>query len=251
VPDRSILPRDVPAAQDHRSMTSTLDRQAALDATRAACLDAWALLVPVVCAGCGSPDRGLCDRCRTRLCAPDEPGGDARVRWSCPDGTPGLAARRYDALVGAVLLAYKEDARVGLVRPLAAALEPAFRLAMAEAARGTDVVAPEIATVPARRRAARERGFHPVERIVRRLGARPHRPLRWVREPADQRDFGRVERFANLDGALVAREPLDGRRFLLVEDVVTTGATVSEAIRAVHAAGGVVAGVVALARVDG
>lgn len=232
-------------------MTFTFDRQAAVVATRAACLDAWSLLVPVVCAGCGSPDRGLCDPCRTRLCAPGGPGSDAGVRWSCPGGIPGLAARRYDALVGAVLLAYKEDARVGLVRPLAAALEPAFRLAMVEAARASDGVAPEIATIPARRRAARERGFHPVERIVRRLGARPRRPLRWAREPADQRDFGRAERFANLEGALVARETLADRRFLLVEDVVTTGATVAEAVRAVHAAGGVVAGVVALARVDG
>lgn len=171
------------------------------------------------------------------------------VHWSGPGGIPGLAARPYDAFVGAILLAYKQEARTSLVEPLAAALEPAFRRAVREAARATGGVPLEIATIPARRRAARERGFHPVEQLVRRCRSHPSRPLRWVREPADQRDFGRSERLGNLAGALAARRPLDGRSFLLVEDVVTTGATVGEAVRAVRAAGGAVVGVVAVARV--
>ncbi|AQX82220.1 hypothetical protein BWO91_12925 [Plantibacter flavus] len=231
-------------------MRSSSNRRAPLVHAREACLDAWAVLVPVTCAGCGAPDRGLCDACRRRLVRPAASDDDAHlVRWSDADGTPGLAARRYDAFVGAVLLAYKEDARTGLARPLAAALEPAFRSAVLEASRAMGGVSPEIATIPARRCAARDRGFHPVERLVRRLGARPLRPLRWAREPADQRDFGRAERFENLAGALVASRRLGGRRFLLVEDVVTTGATVGEAVRAMHDGGGLVVGVVALARV--
>nr|WP_254628445.1 phosphoribosyltransferase family protein [Plantibacter sp. MCCC 1A11337] len=88
-----------------------------------------------------------------------------------------------------------------------------------------------------------------MEQLVRRLGTRPSRPLRWARQPADQRDFGRAERLENLAGALVAARRLDGRRFLLVEDVVTTGATVGEAVRAMRDGGGLVVGVVALARV--
>ncbi len=231
-------------------MRSSSSRSATLAHVREACLDAWALLVPVTCAGCGAPDRGLCDDCLGRLVRPAASDDDAHlVRWSDAGGTPGLAARRYDEFVGAVLLAYKEDARTGLVRPLAAALEPAFRSAVLEASRAMGGVSPEIATIPARRCAARERGFHPVEQLVRRLGTRPSRPLRWARQPADQRDFGRAERLENLAGALVAARRLDGRRFLLVEDVVTTGATVGEAVRAMRDGGGLVVGVVALARV--
>jgi predicted amidophosphoribosyltransferase len=232
-------------------MRSSSTRRALLGSAREACLDAWALLVPVTCAGCGAPDRGLCVDCHRRLVASAGSAADAQlVRWTGQDGTRGLAARRYDELLRAVLLAYKEDARTGLVRPLAAALEPAFRVAVLEASVETGGAAPEIATIPPRRRAARERGFHPVERLVRRLDVRPSRPLRWTREPADQRGFGRAERLENLAGALVAPKRLDGRRLLLVEDVVTTGATVGEAARAIRDGGGVVAGVVALARVE-
>ncbi|MGK9148806.1 ComF family protein [Plantibacter flavus] len=211
--------------------------------------DAWALVVPVSCAGCGAPSRELCAECLDRLARRDGDTARALVRWSLADGTPGTAARPYDALLGAVLLACKEDARVGLLGPLAAVLEPALDVALREAIVCTAGRAPEIATVPASRRAARTRGFHPVERLVRRLGQRPVRPLRWSREPSDQRDFGRAQRFANLAGALRAPRPLDGRRFLLVEDVVTTGATAGESVRAIRAAGGAVLGVVALARV--
>lgn len=215
--------------------------------TTNAVLDAWAVLVPVSCAACGTPDRELCATCYDRLVwSPDAPEG---VRWTFPDGTPGAAARRYDRLTASVLLAYKQEARIGLLRPLAAAVRPVFETALAEAAGGRHDPVVEVATVPARRRAAMDRGFHPVERLVRRLGAQPVRPLRWAREPADQRDFGRVDRFGNLAGALVARSDLADRRFLLVEDVVTTGATAGEAVRAIRAGGGAVSAVVALARV--
>lgn len=215
--------------------------------TADAVLDAWAVLVPVSCAACGAPDRELCATCRDRLVSsPDGPGG---VRWTFPDGTPGAAARRYDRLTASVLLAYKQEARICLLRPLAAAVRPVFETALAEAVGGRHGAAVEIATIPARRRAAMERGFHPLERLVRCLGVQPTRPLRWVREPADQRDFGRADRFDNLAGALVARSDLTDRRFLLVEDIVTTGATAGEAVRAIQADGGAVSAVVALARV--
>lgn len=214
-----------------------------------ALLDAWALLVPVSCAGCGVPDRGLCRDCRARIVAPGGAGGSSLLRFDLPDATPGHASLRYDGVVAAVLLACKQEARIGLLRPLAEGLRPAFEAALLETRTATRDGSVEIATVPASRRAARARGFHPVERLVRCLGHRPVRPLRWIREPADQRDLGRAERLANVEGALVARAGLGGRRFLLVDDVVTTGATAQEAVRAIRAGGGSVLAVAALARV--
>lgn len=50
-------------------------------------------------------------------------------------------------------------------------------------------------------------------------------------------------------GALAARRPLTGRRMLLVDDVMTTGATLAEASRAVRAAGGCLVGAACLAEV--
>jgi len=211
------------------------------------------VLVPVSCAGCGTPDRVLCPRCRSHLVPPadPDPGRAAPVRWRFPDGTPGLAARRYDPVLARVLLACKQEGRTGLIGPLSETLRPSYVVAVADAAAGVTATdaSLQIATVPASRRAVRARGFHPVERLIRRLGASPSRPLRWLREPADQRGFGRADRFRNLDGALAARRRLDGRRFLIVDDVVTTGATAAEAVRAIRAGGGVVVGVLALARV--
>ena len=64
---------------------------------------------------------------------------------------------------------------------------------------------------------------------------------------ARQKDLGSADRAVNLTGAFVALGRLDGRRFLVVDDVLTSGATIREAVRAIRAAGGEVVGGAALA----
>ncbi|RIJ45524.1 ComF family protein, partial [Clavibacter phaseoli] len=93
--------------------------------------------------------------------------------------------------------------------------------------------------------------YAPVEVLLARAGIRPLRapgppglrrhPLRFVRRPADQAGLGVAERAANVDGCLAARIDLTGRRILVVDDVLTTGATLRETCRAIRAAGGEVA----------
>jgi predicted amidophosphoribosyltransferase len=56
-----------------------------------------------------------------------------------------------------------------------------------------------------------------------------------------------ADRAANLRGAFVAARRLDGRRFIVVDDILTSGATISEAVRAIEMAGGVVVGGATLA----
>ena len=68
-----------------------------------------------------------------------------------------------------------------------------------------------------------------------------------VRQHAQQKALGRGARQLNLVGTLQARYPLGGRKFVLVDDVVTTGATLTEAARAIRAGGGDVLFAVALA----
>ncbi|MEO7123320.1 MAG: phosphoribosyltransferase family protein, partial [Lacisediminihabitans sp.] len=71
--------------------------------------------------------------------------------------------------------------------------------------------------------------------------------LVFARDHAQQKSLGREARQQNLLGTMLARQPLEGRAFIVIDDVVTTGATLGEAIRAITAAGGEVLGAAAVA----
>jgi predicted amidophosphoribosyltransferase len=141
-----------------------------------------------------------------------------------------------------VLGAVKERGRTDALGVLAGS----FGVALEVASSASSV----IVTVPSARAAVRRRGFRPVEELVRRSGAglAPARGgLVLVRDVADQAGLGVEERRANLSGALRASARLAGRDVLIVDDVLTTGATLLEARRALVAVGARVEGAVCLA----
>ena len=206
-------------------------------AVQAACADALALLLPVSCAGCDEPDVALCERCRLAL-APSprrrvvEAAGGEVVVWS------GLA---FDGVSARVLRALKEDGRTGLAR----AFVPAFAAALACAAPASAALVP----LPTSRAAYRRRGFRMPDLVVRRAGHRVHPLLHHVRRTADQRGLDREARRQNVSGSLTAgaRGALAGLRVVVVDDVVTTGATLAEAVAALRAAGADVVAAVTVA----
>lgn len=194
---------------------------------RDALLDAWAVLMPVDCAGCGSPDRALCTACRVLLAA--EPA------WHrLPDGTPTVGALDYSGTVRQVILSYKEQGRTDVAGALAAPL----RAAIVTAASASAVTAPELALVPTSRASYRRRGYDPVALLVRRAGFARSSVLRHRRSTLSQKALDAEGRHRNLAGSLQATRPLTGRAFILVDDVMTTGATLTEAARAIRAGGG-------------
>ena len=87
------------------------------------------------------------------------------------------------------------------------------------------------------------RGYNPVELLCRRLSGMlpvPHvRALRLTRRIPSQRGLSQTARLLNVRGAFAVRSrvPVEGRRFLLVDDVMTTGATASECARTLKRAG--------------
>lgn len=204
------------------------------EVVRSALSDALALLLPITCAGCDEPDVTLCEPCTAAL-APrpsvrpiDAPGGAVPV-WS------GL---RFDGVTARVVRAIKEDGRT----PLARALAPALAAAVARLEAPDAVLVP----VPTSRAAFRRRGF----RVPDLIAARAHLPvarlLRPVRRTGDQRSLDREERRRNVAQSLSARDAAS-RRVIVLDDVVTTGATLEEAVRALRAAGAAVVGAVTVA----
>ena len=150
---------------------------------------------------------------------------------------PVVATARYEGVVRAVLLAHKERGRTSLAGTLGAAL------ARSAAAYGPGVLLVPVPSTPA---AVRARGHDHARRLAasaaRQLGLRSGALLVGGRVVADQSGLDAAARAANLTGALRVRSRLDGRRVVIVDDVVTTGATLTEASRALRAAGAHVLG---------
>ena len=193
------------------------------------------LVLPVDCAGCGAAGPAVCRDCRLWL--------RPEVALREIQGMPVLSGLAYQGVVQPVIVAFKNEGRTGLAPPLATALRMAVAAAV-EPVTGDDLLLVPMART---RRSAVERGYDPVRLLLRKARLPSTDALRLVRRPQDQLRLGREERFTNLEGGMAARIPLAGRRVLLVDDVVTTGATLAEAARAVHAAGGAVLGAATVA----
>lgn len=209
------------------------------------------LALPQECAGCEAGGTRWCPPCARALAqAAAEPLGRCAPQ-PCPAGFPRTAAAAaYDGVVRSALLAHKERGRLALVRPLAAALAGA--VATLDLAPGPLVLVP----APSRRATVRARGQDHARRLARRTAHLLRQTgvdvtaaglLLPARELADQSGLDVASRAANLAGALRARRRLDGVRVVLVDDVVTSGATLVEAARALTAAGALVEGAVVVA----
>jgi predicted amidophosphoribosyltransferase len=186
------------------------------------------LVLPRRCPGCGRPGV-LCPACR--------PPGPPLVLD--PAGLPVGAAAAYADGLRAALLAYKERGRRDLAGPLGDLLAAALAglLASLPAPPGPLVLVP----VPSTRAAAAARGGDHVRRLARRAAAVAGvrvaaGALELARVPRDSAGLGVVERAANLDAAMRGRPPRPGLVAVVVDDIVTTGATVREAHRALAAA---------------
>jgi predicted amidophosphoribosyltransferase len=216
------------------------------------------LLLPSRCAGCGRPDepelrlRGLCPQCvyAVRQAVP--------TTWEIPvPGTSGVvpvfATGEYDGVLRAALLDYKERGRLSLRYELGGSLAVSV-LGAIGGSRDSFVLVP----VPSATATRRARGHDPAGAMastaaghVRATGlqVQVRGVLRQGRTVDDQSGLDVDARHANLSGALTVRRPalVRGRRVVIVDDIVTTGATAAEAARALSHAGAAVVGVACVA----
>lgn len=209
-----------------------------------ACWDLIPRIAPPCCDRCGLPGRALTPML-TEVVLPDPP-----LCGACRVDPPGWdwarAGAAYDGVMRDAIHAFKFRGKRALARPLAALIGEQWP----PLARDVTALVP----VPLGRPRQRERGFNQAallaERLAPALGVavRP-RWLARVRDTQPQSDLGAAERHANVRGAFAARAEVAGRHVVVVDDVLTTGATVTECARALRAAGAARVGVVAVARV--
>lgn len=194
-----------------------------------------------VCAGAVDPVPTGCARCG--LPGPDSPCGACRASPPAFDGV--RAAGLFGGPLADAIHAFKYGNRPALARPLGAWL----------AARAPLPSGALVVSVPLARGRRIERGYDQAallaDALCRAAGARRARAaLARKRETPPQVGRSREERVRNVAGAFVATPAVAGRDVVLVDDVVTTGATADSAAGALRQAGARSVVVVALARAE-
>ena len=217
--------------------------------------------LPSQCILCHAwPAQTLCSACRLRFaratarclqCAQRVPQGILRCSACLRHPTPlesCVAAVDYAWPWADVVTQFKFQARPDLAYALAALLQEAdgAQALLAQA----DVLLP----IPLARDRLRERGYNQALLLARALcPQKTHAQwlLRTHTTPA-QSSLGRAQRLRNLHGAFAlqpsAQTTLKGARVLLIDDVMTTGATLQTAAEMLHAQGAAHTSALVLAR---
>ena len=215
------------------------------------------LLLPPACLLCGerlpagAPASEFCPRCRAGVpqpaparcpvCAAAHRTLTASLHHCepClrqpPPFTRVHAVGPYAGTLQEAVQRFKYRGQLSLEQPLGTLLAEAV---LAGGGKRPDLVIP----VPLHRNRLRERGYNQALQLARRAGRLLDVPvapelLCRTRETPSQQGLDAAARNSNLKGAFAVAGPLRGRRLLLVDDVLTTGATVRECAAVLHRAG--------------
>ena len=208
------------------------------------------LILPLECGGCGAPSTRWCDACAAELSvAVDQPHV---VNPRIDPEVPVFALGRYAGARRWAILAMKERGRGDLAAPLARALAVGVHRLLTWGMVETPLT---IVPAPTRRSAARRRGGDPVTRLARvAVAGHPDvtvvQALRMKALVRDSVGLGTSARERNIAGRVVLRGErgqLLGTEVVIVDDIVTTGATAREAVRILRDGGIRVTAVLAIA----
>ena len=233
------------------------------------------LMLPLQCGGCSAPATPWCPECDGALAVhPDEPH---LVTPRIDPGVPVLSLGRYAGPRRKAIVAVKEHGRTDLIRPLAHALRDGLAHLMTWGILESPLV---VVPAPTKRSSARRRGGDPVTRIAQLAVASPDlsagsdlsavaspdlsavagtdpdavadsglsvvAALRLKTFTRDSVGLSSGDRQRNIAGRVRRISAVDGP-VLLVDDIVTTGATAAESVHVLQTGGAHVVAVLALA----
>lgn len=213
--------------------------------SRALLQDLAALIWPTECVSCGAPNRDCCDSCVAELreCVMPAPSSI---------GVPVYARSSYSGAFRALLVAFKHHNRFGFGRVLGRHLRLPLMAALHGERRDRP---PVLVTVPSRPGRVRSRGYRHVDVLLgiaaRGSGLPRLRALRTTRGRVGQVGLDASDRARNAARITVrgsCRNRLRDRDIVLVDDIMTTGATILGARAALEGAGATVIAVVVLCR---
>lgn len=203
------------------------------------------LILPLECGGCGAASTRWCAMCAAQLSVGDDEPHLVTPRTD--PGVPVFALGRHAGVRRRAIVRAKEHGRSDLIVPLAGALSAGLQHLLTWGVVGTPVT---LVPAPTRFIAARRRGGDPVRRIATAavaglpgVGVVPALRLRpWVR---DSVGLSGAARQRNIAGRVRLIRPVAGE-VVLVDDIVTTGATAAESVRMLTTSGADVAAVLAI-----
>ena len=178
----------------------------------------------------------MCPRCKVSY--------EIRDFLSRVGPVPTYSAVAYNAVARRILLASKEDGVRGADDLIISALEHSLRYALRKTGK-----TPLLVPIPSSPQAVRKRGRDFLCEISKRVSQSVGLPtqglLQHNRRVKDQTLLDASARYKNLEGALVLKKrPIRIHEVFLIDDLVTTGATLNEAVKALEMGGLKVVGAV-------
>lgn len=187
------------------------------------------IIFPSRCLGCGQLGLEICSSCRKSW------HPHIYRQWSQHLPTyPIYSAVTYSPIAGKVLLAAKENNLAIADQLIYKALSHSLTFSLREI--GGDF----LVAIPSRKSVARTRGRQFISTLANQLSSETGLPayenLEHTRRVRDQSSLDAKSRFDNLDGSMKSLNFLSGRA-IVIDDLVTTGATLQEAVRALRNGG--------------
>jgi ComF family protein len=201
------------------------------------------LVYPPRCGGCGETGSGWwCSACDQRLTRYDAASNLHHLQLTPASGSspqpltlPVISAALFAPPLREAIHAFKYEGTPQLAE--------AFGQHMASAWRAAGLAADAIVSVPLHPSRQRERGFNQSERLAQQVAALVSLTLiegglKRIRRTEQQAHLSASERKANVAGAFAARpDRMQDLSVLVVDDVLTTGATLAECAMALYDAG--------------